>query len=880
MLKRAFYYLVRPLLHTPGCHVPMYLMAAVVAMAQSATADTITVDVRDFEDGLDYLILQGSNVQWQHFDFSVPGYNGDPTSIITTLDGNTILDNYPWYPTWPNGTASGAYSSQFSGLTPVLPSGQLTSFTMTVIEARYEMNLIQTPDATNGYTTIVEFDDDPIGGADYYEVLLTYQTGLSTAFTANPTNGVVPLTVNFTSAGVDSDSNAITSWNWNFGDGSTSTAQNPSHTYTAYGTFFPTLIATNNLGYAVIVFGPSSITVSPPTVALTNAFSANPTNGVLPLRVNFTSADVDSAGNALTNWNWNFGDGSTSTAQYPAHTYTHSGTFSPTFIATDNLGNAVIGAGPASITVSPPTVAFTANPTNGVAPLRVNFTSAGVDSAGNAITSWNWDFGDGSTNTAQNPSHTYTTNGTFSPALIATNNLGYSVICTGPASITVSIPTVAFTANPTNGVVPLTVSFTSPSIDSGGSAITSWTWSFSDGSTNTTQNPFHTYIIPGTFFPALIVSNNIGLTITGSGPASITVPPFPVAFSPNPTNARFFRISGPTATIITAFNPDGTLVWSNAQPGASYTVQAAASLADGTNWVDYVQIAATNDVNTNQLIGFNPPAGMSLIPAGSFTMGDTLDGETDAVPISVTVSAIYMDTNLVSYSQWQSVYSYATSHGYRFDDAGSGKAEHHPVQSVDWYDVVKWSNARSQQAGLTPVYYTDAGLTQVYTTGDVDAVYANWSANGYRLPTEAEWEKAARGGWSGLRFPFGDTISESQANYDGGGNGYDLGPAGFNAAFDHGGVPYTSPVGYFAPNGYGLYDMAGNVAEWCWDWYGTPYGQPTTTNPTGPASGSARVLRGGTWQDIAEAARCAARGGDFDPSWVYNKIGFRCVRGL
>jgi formylglycine-generating enzyme required for sulfatase activity len=229
---------------------------------------------------------------------------------------------------------------------------------------------------------------------------------------------------------------------------------------------------------------------------------------------------------------------------------------------------------------------------------------------------------------------------------------------------------------------------------------------------------------------------------------------------------RFFRITGPAATKITAFRPDGTLVWTNAQTGTNYTIQTVTSLPGGTNWVDYVQIPATNRVNTNLLIAVHSPAGMTLVPAGSFTMGDTLDGESDAIPtVSVTVSAFYMDVNLVSYSQWQTVYNWATSHGYSFDNPGLGEAANHPVQSVNWYDVVKWSNARSQQAGLTPVYYTDAGLTHVYTTGDTDAVYPNWATNGYRLPTEAECQKGARGGLNGLRFPWGNTIDWNHANY-------------------------------------------------------------------------------------------------------------------
>ena len=98
------------------------------------------------------------------------------------------------------------------------------------------------------------------------------------------------------------------------------------------------------------------------------------------------------------------------------------------------------------------------------------------------------------------------------------------------------------------------------------------------------------------------------------------------------------------------------------------------------------------------------------------------------------------------------------------------------------------------------MYYTDAGLTQVYTNGDTDGVYPNWTTNGYRLPTEAEWEKAARGGLAGLRYPWGNSISCTNANYN-------------NC------VGSTTPVNSYAPNGYGLYDMAGNVWQWCWDWY-------------------------------------------------------------
>jgi formylglycine-generating enzyme required for sulfatase activity len=276
-----------------------------------------------------------------------------------------------------------------------------------------------------------------------------------------------------------------------------------------------------------------------------------------------------------------------------------------------------------------------------------------------------------------------------------------------------------------------------------------------------------------------------------------------------------------------------------------------------------------------------PPPGMVLIPAGSFWMGDSFnDGLSEERPVhSVYVSAFYMDKYEVTKAFWDEVANWAVTNGYDISSlSGSGKAANHPVQSVSWYDCVKWCNARSEKDGLMPCYKVSCN---VYRTGD-SVPDCNWSARGYRLPTEAEWEKAARGPVCGQRFPFGNTISHSQANYYSDvGLDYDVSPTrGFHPTFVTGDYPYTSPVGYFAANRYGLYDMAGNVCEWCWDWYSIGYYSSSSgTDPRGPSSGSFRQLRGGSWGSYANHPRVADRYGN-SPDTESLTFGFRCVRGL
>ena len=364
---------------------------------------------------------------------------------------------------------------------------------------------------------------------------------------------------------------------------------------------------------------------------------------------------------------------------------------------------------------------------------------------------------------------------------------------------------------------------------------------------------------PSSNIPALTAPVPVGMSLTFTGTTGV----FKGAFSRAVVGSK--SVSSAFAGVVLA-NP-------LALSDATDPVRAAGFYTTGNNSLP-VEIQ-------DHAAPFPSPV---LIRAGSFQMGNALsasgDGDSNELPVhTVSVSAFYMDKYLVTKALWDDVRAWGLNNGYTDLDVGNGgyasKGANHPVHSITWYAMVKWCNARSQKEGLTPCYTVSGS---VYMTTDNDGVVCNMSASGYRLPTEAEWEKAARGGLSVKRFPWAkNTISQSQANYHGDTYySYDLGPDGYNPTYAVGNFPYTSPVGSFAANGYGLYDMAGNELEWCWDWYGD-YGKGAVTDPTGPASGSYRVMRGGYWYGSADRCRVSDR--DYGiPNYSGNIIGFRCVR--
>jgi len=321
---------------------------------------------------------------------------------------------------------------------------------------------------------------------------------------------------------------------------------------------------------------------------------------------------------------------------------------------------------------------------------------------------------------------------------------------------------------------------------------------------------------------------------------------------------------------ITPSNIGGNII--NGATSSSYTIPT--NLTAGAYYY-FVEISATGgaaSVRSNVAIVYVllPPitssSGISMvyIPAGTFTMGSPTseaNRDGDETQHQVTISkGFYMGKYEVTQEQYQAVMginpSFFNRESGREPAAGEIQSRR-PVENVTWYDAVEFCNKLSAAEGLTSVY-TISGRTPAsgYPITSA-AVTANWNANGYRLPTEAEWEYACRAGTTTVYYT-GDTISDNTGWYTSNSNNR------------------SHEVGLKPPNAWGLHDMHGNVCEWCWDWYGS-YASGAQTDPRGAASDYDRVRRGGSWASDAQRLRSAYRLNN-GPSNRYEIIGFRVVR--
>jgi len=296
---------------------------------------------------------------------------------------------------------------------------------------------------------------------------------------------------------------------------------------------------------------------------------------------------------------------------------------------------------------------------------------------------------------------------------------------------------------------------------------------------------------------------------------------------------------------------------------------------------------------------------MVRVEGGSFLMGSNDLLDLDARPVhKVTLSGFYISRYQVTQAQYHAVTGFIPFYFYgkishsspylRAElPAGVTRGDELPAEQVTWFDAVEFCNKLSLLEGLTPVYtisnrkpeagypITDAGVT------------ADWNANGYRLPTEAEWEYAAKGGdGMGPYFTYSGSNDPNEVAWF---NSYvDNWEEGVREVLEESkendGITLTSmtghyvgmyartyPVGGKKPNGLGIYDMSGNVWEWCWDWFGD-YPDALQTDPRGPSSGDRRVKRGGATSEAGASVVRISNRDFYFPFWWYSYMGFRMVR--
>jgi parallel beta-helix repeat protein len=314
------------------------------------------------------------------------------------------------------------------------------------------------------------------------------------AFSASPASGKTPLTVAFT----DKSSNIPTKWRWSFGDGASSTIQNPKHKYSKAGKYTVILTVTNAKGSNTVTETDYIKVIAKPVAN----FNSSITSGKAPLSVKFT----DTSTGIASGWVWEFGDGSKSFVQNPTHKYSKAGTYTVSLTVKNAAGSNTVTKTEHIKVTAKPVSNFTSSVTSGKAPINIKFT----DTSTGKPAVWKWSFGDGTSSTQQNPVHKYSKAGTYTVILTVKNAAGSNTVTKTDYIKVTAKPVAEFSATPTSGKSPLTVTFT----DNSTGLPTKWKWNFGEGASSTVQSPKHKYSKAGSYTVTLTATNAAGSSTT------------------------------------------------------------------------------------------------------------------------------------------------------------------------------------------------------------------------------------------------------------------------------------------------------------------------------------------------------------------------------
>ncbi|MBU6352334.1 MAG: SUMF1/EgtB/PvdO family nonheme iron enzyme, partial [Chloroflexi bacterium] len=538
-------------------------------------------------------------------------------------------------------------------------------------------------------------------------------------------------------------------------------------------------------------------------------------------------------------YTWDFGDGTSGSGTNPSKTYAAVGTYVATVTAVNGSEQATAST---QVSVIDRGITGLSAANSGTTRLAstTSFTATILDGSN---VSYAWNFGDGTTGSGANASRAYASVGSYTAVVTAVNGVSQVVATTQVSVIDRAITGPAVT---NSGPTPLG-SATMFNVTTDGSNV-SYVWDFGDGSTGSGASPGRTYTAVGVYTAVVTATNSVGQAVASTQvTVDQSISGLQAIRSGQGTAVALGSVVLFTATTTAGSNVDYTWNFGDGTTGSGANVTHSYAVTGTYTAV----VTAANSVGSSTaspqavsaLYGWTPVEEI-LIPAGSFQMGcdSSNPGETclgDMQPLhTVTLDAYFIDKYEVTNARYKACV-----------DAGGCTAP----QSVD--SVTRF-----------PYYGTS-------TYADYPVTYVNWyrarafcAWEGKRLPTEAEWEKAARGSSDTRKYPWGSSAPDcTKLNYN-----------------YSGCVGDTSLVGSY-PSGaspYGVMDMAGNVWEWVNDWYdGSYYSVSPDSNPQGPTTGEYRVLRGGSWSSDSNGVRSANRNANLADFWSGNfGVGFRCVR--